>query len=326
MKWSCMLFAKQGARAVAFGVLTAWLLISPALVKAQSDSGIVIVPFGEPFAKAESAPVEQARVIVYRSASSSFAEPINVYLGGHFHTALLRGGFSEFCMKPGALTLQTAIDDQRRLHQGKRQAGQRLNFAAGKIHFLRVLEGPEPSLQSVQPTQALAELAQTRQQIHVVSRASVVQLCQAPAPAPVATATPLPEPVKAPVPRQYALETDALFEFNSAELKASGFNAVEGLVQRLKTDFASVERVRVLGYTDAIGPPAINRRLSEQRAQTVAKQLAARGLRPSRGIETEGLGSLELAKFGCGNTPTPANKACHAPNRRVVIVVIGASH
>ena len=33
----------------------------------------------------------------------------------------------------------------------------------------------------------------------------------------------------------------------------------------------------------------------------------------------------ELAKLGCANTATPANQACHAPNRRVVIVVIGAS-
>ena len=325
MKWSRMLSGRQGARVLAFAMFSAGLLMSPALLRAQSDIGGGIVSFGDTFAKADPAPVAQARVIVYRSVSASVAEPVNVYLEGRFHTALLRGGFSEFCLKPGDLSLQTALDDKRRQHLGKRAAGQRLSFTAGKIHFLRVNEGSDPLLQPVQPAQALSELAQTRQQVHVVSRAHLAQPCQAPGPAPVATPTPVPEPVKAPVPRQYALETDALFEFNSAELKASGFNAVEALVQRLKTDFAAVERVRVLGYTDAIGPPAINRRLSEHRAQTVARQLTARGLRPSRGIETEGLGSRELAKLGCGNTPTPVNKACHAPNRRVVIVVIGAT-
>lgn len=322
MKWWRMSFGEQSSRSAR----SRWMAFVLALcmssaVWAQSGGAVRIEAFGEPFARAEAAPVSQARVFVYRSAAAVAPAPVNISLNGNFHTALLRGGFTEFCVAPGNLAVQSALDDASRLHVGKREPGQRLSFAAGQVQYLRVQDGAVPTLQSVAPAQAQSELAQTRKQIHVVSRAKAAQECQAPAVAPPAP-TPPPPP---PLPRQYALEADALFEFNSAELRAAGFNAIELLVQRLKSEYASVERIRVLGFTDPIGSRAINDRLSEQRAKTVADQLLARGMRPTRGIETEGLGSRELAKFGCGNTATPANKACHAPNRRVVIVVIGAS-
>jgi outer membrane protein OmpA-like peptidoglycan-associated protein len=38
----------------------------------------------------------------------------------------------------------------------------------------------------------------------------------------------------------------------------------------------------------------------------------------------DGEGSRQLVKVNCGNTATPKNKLCHAPNRRVDIVVTGA--
>jgi OOP family OmpA-OmpF porin len=125
-------------------------------------------------------------------------------------------------------------------------------------------------------------------------------------------------------PREYALETDALFEFGKAEIRASGYNAIEALVERLRQDFSSVERIRVVGYTDPIGSPAFNKKLSQDRADVVARQIASRGVPVERGIEAEGRGPVELVKTGCGNTPTPVNKLCHAPNRRVMVVITGA--
>lgn len=320
MKWGRMMalekFSRTTKNRVISGLLT---LMAASGVWAQSSGvDVRIEAYGEAFTKAEAAPATQARVFVYRSPNAN-ALPVNVYLDGRYHVSLLRGGFSEFCVAPGALAVQTALDDASRLHAGKREPGQRLNFAAAQLQFYKVQESAytTPTLQPVPAAQAQSELAQTRRQIHVVSRARAAQECQAPA-------APPPQP-KPQVPRQYAMETDALFEFNSAELRAAGLNAIELLVQRLKQDYTSVEKIRVLGFTDAIGPRAINDRLSEQRAQAVADQLMERGLRPTKGYETEGRGSRELAKLGCANTATPANKACHAPNRRVVIVVIGAS-
>lgn len=300
------------------------VLCAASTLWAQSGTDVRIEAFGEPFTRAEAAPQSQARVFVYRNPAAVAPAPVNIYLNGSFHTSLLRGGYTEFCVSPGTLAVQSALDDAGRQHLGKREPGQRLSFGAGQVQYLRVQDGAVPTLQAMTPSQAQAELAQTRKQIHVVSRARAAQECQAPAVAPPSPPPP-PPPPKPQVPRQFALEADALFEFNSAELRAAGFNAIELLVQRLKSEYTSVERIRVLGFTDPIGSRAINDRLSEQRAKTVADQLLARGMRPTKGIETEGLGSRELAKFGCANTATPDNKACHAPNRRVVIVVIGAS-
>jgi OOP family OmpA-OmpF porin len=107
-------------------------------------------------------------------------------------------------------------------------------------------------------------------------------------------------------------------------MRASGFNAIENLVQRLRQDYTSVDRIRVVGYTDPIGSVAFNRKLSQERADVVANQIATRNIKTNRGIDTEGRGPIELAKTGCSNTATPENKICHAPNRRVVVVVTGA--
>ena len=146
-------------------------------------------------------------------------------------------------------------------------------------------------------------------------------LAQTPA---VKTVTSKPIEPKSHVPRLYALESDALFEFGKAELRASSYNAIEIMAQRLKQDFSGVERIRVVGHSDAIGPAKLNAKLSMERAKAVAQQLQERGLNPVKGFKVEGDGPAHLVKLNCGNKPTPENKLCHAPNRRVDIVVTGA--
>jgi OOP family OmpA-OmpF porin len=276
--------------------------------------------FGEPHTTALAANAAQTRIYVYRSSQVPNDAPVNIYLNGQYHASLLRGGFTEFCAAPGAVNIKAAMDDAARLHLSKLDAGQRLPLTAGQTLFLKVDESKLPSLLLVSGTeeQTKPEMLGTRRQIHTISRAKAAINCAEPSPV-VAK----PEP-KTPVPREYALETDALFEFGKAEIRASGFNAIEALVQRLRQDFSSVERVRVVGYTDPIGSPAFNRKLSQERADVVARQISSRNLHVERGIQAEGRGSIELAKTGCRNTPTPENKLCHAPNRRVMVVITGA--
>lgn len=291
---------------------------------AQSPNARVSIDtFGEPFATALLAPAEQTRVFVYRTNQAISSSPVNIYLNGQYHASLLRGGFTEFCTIPGAVNVKAALDDANRLHLSKLDSGQRMSMQAGQTLFLKVDESGQPVMALVNATEAQgkAEMAGTRRQIHTISRAKAAVTCAEPKAQPAAPAAVAPKPV---VPREYALETDALFEFGKAEIRASGYNAIESLVQRLRQDFSSVERIRVVGYTDAIGSAAFNKKLSQQRADVVARQISAREVRPERGIQSEGRGSIELAKTGCGNAPTPENKICHAPNRRVMVVITGA--
>jgi OOP family OmpA-OmpF porin len=291
---------------------------------AQSSSRVTIDAFGEVYTTALAAPAEQTRVLVYRHNQGPNALPVNIYLNGQYHASLLRGGYTEFCAAPGAVNIKAALDDASRLHTSKLDAGQRLVLKAGQTVFLKVDESTSPviGLLSGTAAQTKAEIEGTRRQIHTISRAKAALTCGQPAA--VAVVAPPPPPPKPPAPREYALETDALFEFGKAEIRASGYNAIESLVQRLLQDFSSVERIRVVGYTDPIGSAAFNKKLSQDRADVVARQIVSRNIPIERGIEAEGRGPIELVKTGCGNTPTPENKICHAPNRRVMVVITGA--
>ena len=299
-------------------------------VKEPANAGstsVSIEAYGELFAKAMPVANHLSKVFIYRANVVPSPQPVNIYLDGRYHTSLLKGGFSEFCALPGLVSVQASLDDASRQHTGKQEPGQRLQFDPGKILYVRLQESTytPPSLLVVNSTVAQAELKSIRRQIHTVSRVKTIRDCEdGVEAAPMPTVAPVLVAPKPAPERKYALETDALFEFGKAELRASGYNAIELMVQKVKGEFKSVERIRVVGYTDAIGPNKLNRRLSEERAATVAEQIRAGGLLPSKGIQTEGRGSLELVKTDCANQPTPKNKQCHAPNRRVEIIVLGA--
>ncbi len=284
-------------------------------------------PYGPRYSSLAAAPLQQARVLVYRQGPMAKAEPVNIYLNGRYHTSLLRGGYSEFCAAAGNVAFHAVLADAKKMHTGKQGPAQYWTFHPGKTLLLKVQE--QERLTEVTSEQAQRELTGTARQIHTVSRSPLVQDCQEPPPVvaqvpAVKPVTPKPTTPKPPVPRLYAFESDALFEFGKAELRASSYNAIEIMAQKLKQDFESVERIRVVGHTDAIGKPKTNAKLSMARAKVVALQLQERGLKPIKGFKIEGEGPTHLVKLRCGNQPTPENKICHAPNRRVEIVVTGA--
>lgn len=299
----------------------ALLLSGPSLAQTPAPESS---PFGEPFVQALRAPKTQARVYAYRSPQADSSAPVNLYINGRYHASLLRSGYTMFCTAPGSWSLQIAHNDAEQQHTGKQQTGTLLAPQAGQVMYLRIQDSGARLAQVVSEAQALEELRRTREQQHTLSRAPRVEACSSELTAPLpTTAAPPAPPKKAPFQREYALETDALFEFGKTELRAVGFNAVEGLIHKIQRDYSRIDRIRVAGYTDAIGPGKLNQKLSLQRAQLVAQRLRERGLKPERGIQAEGHGADELVKTDCRNAPTPANKACHAPNRRVVIVVYG---
>lgn len=310
-------------RVLAMGAGLSLTLHAPA----QDKSNGFIEAYGDQFTQSQLAPRTQARVYAYRNDKGSSPLPVNLYINGRYLASLLKGGYTEFCLAPGKIQLQLAHNDAAQMHLGKLQSGTTLEPQAGKVLFLRVQDAGAHGarIDALTEASALGELRQTKQQIHTLVRAPEVQECSTDLAQPVVAAPVAPPPPPRPVPqREYALQADALFEFGKAVLKADGFNAIETMIQQVQQEYSSIDRIRVIGYTDAIGPVGLNKKLSTERANTVADRLRARGLRPTSGIEAEGRWSLELAKAGCQNAPTPENKMCHAPNRRVVIVIFGA--
>lgn len=288
-----------------------------------------VSPYGQTFSAVQRAPKSQTRVYAYRAPDSASSLPVNLYINGRYHASLLRGGYTEFCTSASSWTVQSALQDAERLYTGKQQTGLALSPRTGQVLFLQVLDTGRT--QAVPEALAVAQLRQTRLQQHTVSRSPLAEECGSE----LADATPLPATPAAPVPlptasrkgppqKEYALETDAVFEFGKSELRPAGFNAIENLIQQVHQDYTRLDRIRVIGYSDAIGPAKLNKKLSLERARSVAERLTERGgLLARKPIQAEGHGAEELVQTHCQNTPTPANKACHAPNRRVVIVIYG---
>ncbi|WP_235042383.1 OmpA family protein [Vreelandella profundi] len=80
---------------------------------------------------------------------------------------------------------------------------------------------------------------------------------------------------------------DVNFEFDSADLTSNARNVLNGVAERLvnNTDV----RVSIEGHTDSRGPDAYNKNLSQERAESVARYLASRGVASNR-MQSVGFG------------------------------------
>jgi outer membrane protein OmpA-like peptidoglycan-associated protein len=110
-----------------------------------------------------------------------------------------------------------------------------------------------------------------------------------------------------------------LFAFDSAGLSARARLEIERMAAVLNHPRAIERRVMVEGHADAIGTEAYNLALSRRRAQAVAQELVARGVRRDR-LTVEGYGKQRPV---APNTMPDGrdNPAGRALNRRVEAVV-----
>jgi len=102
------------------------------------------------------------------------------------------------------------------------------------------------------------------------------------APKPAETAMAQPAAVVAPSsPEKPAMPETAIyqvfFEWDKATMTPEGFKAIDEVMTRLGGTNHTVE---LLGHTDTSGTEAYNMQLSEARAETVKRQLIARGVSP----------------------------------------------
>lgn len=145
--------------------------------------------------------------------------------------------------------------------------------------------------------------------------------CQTPAPAPV----PAKSEVRAqalksigfvPGPQpdawELSLGVKLLFETNVDAVSPAGSEALREVARTLGK--IGIDKVRVEGHTDNVGPRRYNEGLSLRRAESVMRELTRAGL-SERGIERLGHGPAKPV----ADNGTPAGRA---QNRRVVITVL----
>ena len=256
----------------------------------------------------------QSRIVFYRVGEVNPGAS-TVFVNDAYHASLVGGGYAEVCMNGGNQSIETGIHHVRVGTASRRimDSATVLTTKQAQNVFLRVREVPgnpgATSLIPVDEATAKAELATARMQQHTISRVAGATPCQ------YATAPVAPEVI--------TLQADALFAFGKSginDLTGAGRGALDKLIADLRSQYATVTRLHIVGHADPIGNAASNQRLSEARAITVREYLTRAGLNAQ--MTSEGRGSREPVAT-CGTTATNANIACNAPNRRVTVEVTG---
>ncbi len=114
------------------------------------------------------------------------------------------------------------------------------------------------------------------------------------------------------------LSADAFFDFDKDTLKKEGKASLDKLAKDIKID--QVEYITIVGHADRFGSDSYNQKLSERRANTVAKYLTAKGV-PATKIKSSGAGETQPVVECKGAKATSSVIKCLAPNRRAVITV-----
>jgi OOP family OmpA-OmpF porin len=302
---------------------------------AQAQVGRQIEALGQAYSAAQPVANGITRLTFFRPVDDAGAKAVSVYINQDYHTSLIRGGFSQVCLQPGPVDIGLRRVEDASLARNPILL-EEIRLQSGAQLYLRVSDQPGVSMpmQNVPASQADSELAQTRLQLHTVSRASSVVSCLA-APVPVTpvalpspvVVAPLPAPpLPTPAPPQViSLTSDALFAFGKSglgDILLAGRTALDDVVRRVNTEYASVDSITILGHSDLIGRPEDKQKISEQRAQTVRDYLLSNGLSTTR-ILSQGRADREPVASSCGVTSTPLNILCNRPNRRVSIEISG---
>lgn len=141
-----------------------------------------------------------------------------------------------------------------------------------------------------------------------------------------------PAVAQAPPLDKITLSGDALFAFNKATLNPEALWRLDKLAANIKK-VAQLDEVVLVGHTDHMRSDRrqdLNQILSEQRAESIKKYLAGRGI-PEDKIHASGAGSSQpLVQCPANQSKAKQSKAkqiaCLQPNRRVEIILRGVKN
>ncbi|MGN2392191.1 OmpA family protein [Pelomicrobium sp. G1] len=144
----------------------------------------------------------------------------------------------------------------------------------------------------------------------------------APAPAPSPAPAPAPAPAPVMMPEKVTFAADVLFDFDKAELRPEGKQALDNFVQKLEG--VEYEVIVTVGHADRIGPEAYNKKLSLRRAESVKAYLVSKGI-PANKVYTDGKGESDpvTKPEDCKGKRGAALIKCYQPDRRVEVEVAG---
>lgn len=254
---------------------------------------------------------DQAQVIYYRPVNPVQRQgAAHVYIDRQFHTALLPGGYTRFCLAPGTHTLGAYLDDAPN-YQGKKSDLYQANLQSGQTYFLRVREDGITFPQPVNREEAELQLKDTRAQVHVISRVDSVEECRH-----------YGFLKSNGQQKLYKLKGDVRFAAGQTSrqyISGPGHAAIRQFLNELRADNAQIKKILITGHTDPLGNVARNEMLAHRRADTVREMMMDAGVAGTL-ISTESAGSREPVVNTCYGT-FDEQVTCYAPNRRVTVEV-----
>jgi len=261
--------------------------------------------FGEAWKAMPAVTDNQTRIVYYFPVDNEVKAAANIYVDGEFHTSLVSGGYTVFCLAPGMHSLGSFTGDAP-TYEGKKRQPWRDNLAAGKTFYIRANldETGRPLVSNAE--EAEQQLTALRKQTHLLSRASSVIACE----------TNVGESRA-----DYVFSSDLLFKFGSAnsnDISHEGREAIQQFVAMLNMQERKNKRIVITGFTDPIGEADANFNLGKRRAEAVKTLLVDNGLLASDMI-TQSMGETQVSKV-CKGT-IKEKKACYRDERRVVIGV-----
>ncbi|MFZ1890866.1 MAG: OmpA family protein [Formosimonas sp.] len=135
-----------------------------------------------------------------------------------------------------------------------------------------------------------------------------------------------PETPAPPAPKteRVNLSADALFRFDKAastDLLPAGKQTLDELGNALRTEYAAVDGIALIGHTDRLGNDKYNYNLGLKRAHTVKSYLQNLGV--TAPISVGSAGETQPVTNCQGTKPTAELKACLQPDRRVSLDITG---
>lgn len=146
-----------------------------------------------------------------------------------------------------------------------------------------------------------------------------------PQPATTAPAAPQKAPIRTqtatrmPAAPQHAPSVNLNVDFatGSADLTPAARQTLDQLGQALTSQQLASYQFKIVGHTDTVGSPAVNKALSERRADAVAAYLEQKFNVPAGRLQAVGVGEQGLL------VPTPPQTP-NRQNRRVEVINLGA--
>jgi OOP family OmpA-OmpF porin len=256
-------------------------------------------------------------ITFYRPQAGAMPGVASLEVNGRYHSALQLGSHSELCVSPGRNVIAARMAQIGLEPKGFRDATVTLNLEEGQKVYLRLIEQGDgrATIAQVRMPIALAELKDTRRQLHVISRVPGAAEC-------------IDQSRYINQKETLVLGSDSVFGFGRSDISGiseEGRMSVAELVAHIKKKYGNDKDavIRVMGHTDPIGQDSTNKALSYARANTIRTQMIRGGINAKQ-IITEGLGAEKLVTTSCGLEPTQINIACNKPNRRVVVEIESA--